>query len=188
MKKTFVLLAIGLFSSVSLLFGAELEGFLDLPWGAGPDEARKQISGRTHARFERQKSDDTHLRFDDGKFAGFKAEHLELNFAGAHFFRAEVRLAPVSKEHEKEFAALKKLLTEKYGAPGRDEADRHECTWYFPVTGKPANLINLSADPKGSGLLIFYLSESSKAAAANAGAQAATAKPAKTSANAKDDL
>ena len=152
-------------------------------------EAKKQIPDRSRARLDRQKSTEKHLRFEGGKFASFKAKQFDLSFGDDRFFRAEVRLEPVSKEHEKEFAALKKLLTEKYGPPGRDETERLESTWYFPVPGKPANLINVHADPKGPGLHLFYLSESTKAEARNpADGPAPTPKAAKTSADAKDDL
>jgi hypothetical protein len=186
MKHGCVFFTVMLLGALSLARGAELEGFLDVPWGATADEAKKQIPSRSHARPDRQKSDATHLKFDGGKFAGFKVNSFDLSFSNDHFFRAEVRLESGAKEHEKQFAALKKLLTEKYGAPGRDEHDRLECTWYFPVPGKPANLINLFADPKAPGLLIFYMSESSKAAPA--GGAAPTPKAAKTSTRAQDDL
>jgi hypothetical protein len=176
-------------STVGFAKGAELAGFLELPWGAGVAEAKKQIPERSRARLDRQKSNETHLRFEGGKFASFKANQFDLSFADDSFYRAEVRLEPLSKDHAKEFAALKKLLTEKYGPPGRDETGRLESTWYFPVPGKPADLINVHADPKGPGLHLFYLSEGTKAAAKKVAADPApTPKPAKTSADAKDDL
>ncbi|MDB6138920.1 MAG: hypothetical protein JWO94_1992 [Verrucomicrobiaceae bacterium] len=187
MNKHFVFLVLSLFGTFSSAFSADLDGFLDFPWGGKIEDAKKLVAARSHGRLDRQKSDDSHLRFENGKFAGLKASHFDLNFSGGLFFRAEVRLDPVSKEHDKEFVALKKLLTDKYGMPGRDEHDRLESTWYFPIPGQPANLINLSADPKGTGLQIFYLSESSKLPAA-AGAIAKIAKPARVSGGAKDDL
>lgn len=188
MHKSLLTLAVLLLGSFSSALSAELDGFLDFPWGGKIEDAKKTVAARSHSRLDRPKSDDNHLRLEGGKFAGFKVAHMDLNFTAGGFFRAEVRLDPVSKEHDKEFAALKKLLTEKYGAPGRDESVKLECTWYFPVPGSPANLINLSADPKGTGLQIFYLSEGTKLLAAKAGTTVPSPKPARTAAGAKDDL
>jgi len=166
-----------------------VDGFLEIPFGTNEDATKKGYVARTHARFDRQKSNETQLRFEGGRFAGFKVTHADLKFAAGGFFCAEVFLEATSKDHEKEFATIKQMLTEKYGAPGRDErvGENLETDWHFPIPGQPANLIWIISLPHGEGVKVIYQSDATRKAAPKP-AMAGQAKPARTSASAKDDL
>jgi len=175
-----------------------LPGFLGIPWGASMDDAKKQFTSRSHAHYIHAQSNDHELAFDGGKFAGFKLHSAKLSFKSGQFFVADCHVEATSKKHEKEFAALKNMLTEKYGKPGRDDqvGDGVEANWYFPVPGQPANNLGIVQNPNGDSIHVFYLSESTKGKAQAAAGPVApepakpakTAKPSATAAGDKDDL
>jgi hypothetical protein len=173
----------------------ELPGFLGIPWGASPDEAKKQFTARTHAHLDRTKSDDQRLAFIGGKFAGFKIRDILLQFASQHFYNVEFFIETTSPKHEKEFAALKAMLTEKYGKPGRDEttASGFEVNWYFPIPGAPSPTIWIIQNVNGDGVKVLYFSEGIKANAQKVAAPAPAkpdkpVKPLTTKQSDKDDL
>jgi hypothetical protein len=175
----------------------ELPGFLGIPWGANPEDAKKELVSRTHAHFNLGRSTAQNLAFDGGKFAGFKVRNLKLLFVANSFYSAEFFLETPSKKHEKEYATLKTMLTEKYGTPKRDEAvgEGLEANWFFSVPGGlPPHNLWIIQNPAGEGVKVVYLSEATR----NAATQAAGAQPAKPlkpaaaaaagAAKAKDDL
>src|SRR5436190_17595979 len=81
----------------------KLEGFLDIPFGSNQETVKKQLPSRARARFDRTKSKEGYLWFDGGKFAGFKVDHLALEFVSDHLWNVTIHLQAVSKDHEKEF-------------------------------------------------------------------------------------
>jgi len=165
----------------------QIDGFLNIPFGANPETLKKQYPSRARGRFNRQLSHDGYLWFDGGKFAGFKVHHAALLSMGDRFWMADVRLESTSKDHEKEYATFKKLLSEKYGPPSREErTEGIECSWTFPVADAPPSTILLGSDPHGVGAKIMYISDSVKAGAPKA--VVAPQKPAATASTAKDDL
>lgn len=172
----------------------ELPGFFGIGWGTGSDEAKKAFDSRSHARFDRSKSAPHQLSFEGGKFAGFKLRGLKLMFEAGSFWGTEFFIESPSKNHEKEFSALKAMLTEKYGKPSRDEmvGDGFEANWYFPVPQLPAHNIWIIQNPKGEGVKVLYVSEATKKTVAQ-GAGPKVVKPLKPSANSvkagdKEDL
>jgi len=173
----------------------QLPGFVGIPWGTDPDNAKKALMSRTHGHYDHAHTTPTEVAFLGGRFAGFKVARMKLMFSGNAFWGTEFYLEAPSARHEKEFASIKAMLTEKYGKPDRDEAvgDGLEANWYFPVTGAPSANLWIIQDPHGDSLKVMYLNEATKKAA-GAAAAAQPAKPAKapstTSAKTsdKDDL
>jgi hypothetical protein len=173
----------------------ELPGFLGIPWGANPEDAKKELISRTHAHFNLARSAEQHLAFDGGKFASFKVRSLKLLFVANSFYSAEFFLETPSKKHEKEYATLKSMLIEKYGTPKRDEAvgEGFEANWFFPVPGGlPPHNLWIIQNPAGEGVKVVYLSEATRNAATQAAGAHEPAKPLKPAAagatKAKDDL
>lgn len=135
-----------------------LDGFLGIPWGASADEARAMLASRTSARFNSAESTPKRLAFDGGTFAGHVVNRFTLNFGDGGFYSAQVQLKGGSEDHRREFLDFKEGFTGTYGPPERNEVDTDvlESTWYFPVPGRPANLINLVGDGRRTGLTILY--------------------------------
>jgi len=192
MKKLLLVLSLVLITLPRLVPAEEpraatLDGFLDVPWGADPETAKKQLVLHTYSRFNGIKSAPDRLHFDGGKFAEFKVEFFELFFTGNQFYRAAVHLFPLSPGHEKEFATFKQLLTEKYGPPKLDETKGKslKANWDFPVQGSAPSAIEMDTDPKGIGLRLVYISAATRDSAPKAGD---TSKGMKPPTGAKKDL
>jgi len=167
----------------------QISGFLDIPFGSPPDVVKKELASRTFTRFDQAKSAGNLLRFNGGKFAGFNVTHFEIHFAPSGLYAADTFIQARSPNHEKEFATVKQMITDKYGSPDKDEmnGENHEATWHFPIPGQPANLIWIISLPHGEGVKIIYQSDATKNAAQPL-PPPPSVKPAKTGNKAKDDF
>ena len=181
-----------------VLFGQEpaaVYEFLDVPWGTNVEQTKKLFPKRSGARLDRFKSTDKELLFAGGKFAGFKVDNFRLGFVNDRFYKVDVRLEKKSEGHEAEFLALKKMLVQKYGdAEQPDPAGtRRTLDWHVKdqAAGKEVHL-SVAADPAGTGAWIVYTCDRIQDVAAPVAAAKPSgqkgAKPAKITAEAKDDL
>lgn len=173
----------------------KIEGFLDIPWGATEDIARKTLTARAHARFAPATSQPGKLWFTGGKLAGLKARSFNLEFVSGQFWLATVILEPLSKDHSKEYASMRQLLTEKYGPPHSEDVRGEEqvANWYVGEGPQEKERIELDTGTRGEGLRVMYASDRLRKSlrAAQAPLPAAGAKPGKpvsTAPGAKDDL
>jgi hypothetical protein len=171
-----------------------ITGFLDVPWGATVEEAKKIFPKRSGARLDRTRSTDAELRFVGGKFAGMRAHSFYLQFVNGRFWKADARVENQSAGHEAEFATLKKMMTEKYGPAVNDNPAGTVRVLDWSVDAGPGlerNHLALSADPKGDGAVIMYACDRVRKEGAQAGPKSEpgkTPKPIRVGASAKDDL
>ena len=154
----------------SVVFAAERPtGFIGIPWGASPEEAKRILQKRAGIKFP-EESDDYHIELTGGTFAGQPVAKWVIEFPDRKFASGAVSIkteggAGTPSSVYKEF---RNQLTEKYGSPTADKkltagkAGRsavysgpktasfgNVATWRFPVTMKEKSVIAVSAELSG---------------------------------------
>ena len=206
-----------LFAIVSVASAVERPvGFVGIPWGASPEEAKRILQKRTGVKFP-EESDDYHIELTGGTFAGQPVAKWVIEFPDRKFASAAVTLKPegsassVYKEFRSQLSAKygsptsdKKLTLGKGGAsaiynPSKPASFGNATAWRFPTTMKEKMVVVVSAELAGPGgkavadetqlsVTIKYVNETLTGAAAAAAANPPTsAKPAPAPVK-KDDL
>ena len=192
MKTISLILLLSAYSASAQDLTIKIDGFLDIPWGATADTVKKTFPSKSRARLDQIKSKPGEFVFTGGKFAKFKVRRFTLEFINDRFWNAHVRLEPVSKDHAKEHATLKQLLSEKYGAPSSDEVRSGNLitNWHVGPGPEEKERIEIQSDPDGDGLKIMYASDRFRKTlqAGSAPEVAKTTKPISAAPGAKDDL
>ena len=189
-------------------------GFIGIPWGASPEEAKRILQKREGVKFP-EESDDFHIELTGGTFAGQPVVKWVIEFPDRKFASAAVTL-----KHDKSATAVYKefrtQLTAKYGSPTTDrklttgkpsviyDPNRpasfgNATMWKFPTTMKDKTVIAVAAELTGPGgkataaesdltVTIKYVNETLTGAAASTAA--APTGPAKSTGTPvkKDDL
>jgi hypothetical protein len=192
MKTTCLILLLSACTASAQGLTAKIDGFMDIPWGATGDMVKKTLPSKAHTRLDQIKIKPGELVFSGGKFAKFKVQRFTLEFINDRFWNAHVRLEPVSKDHAKEHATLKQLISEKYGAPSSDEVRSGNLitNWHVGPGPEEKERIEIQSDPDGDGLKIMYASDRFRKIlqAGSAPEVAKTTKPISAAPGAKDDL
>jgi hypothetical protein len=192
MKTTCLILLLSACIASAQGLATQIDGFMDIPWGATGDMVKKTFPSKARTRLDQIKSKSGELVFSGGKFAKFKVNHFTLEFINDRFWIAHVRLEPVSKDHAKEHATLKQLISEKYGAPSSDEVRSGNLitNWHVGSGPERKERIEIESDPDGDGLKIMYASDRFRKIlqAGSAPEVVKKTKPVPTSPGAKDDL
>jgi hypothetical protein len=170
----------------------KIDGFLDIPWGATADTVKKTFPSKARARLDQINSKPGEFVFTGGKFAKFKVRRFNLEFINDRFWNGHVTLEPVSKDHAKEHATFKQLLTEKYGPPSSDEVRSGNLVtnWHVGTGPEEKERIEIQSDPNGDGLKIMYASDRLRKILQAGSAPEVPKKPKtiSTAPGAKDDL
>lgn len=189
-------------------------GFVGIPWGASPEEAKRILQKREGVKFP-DESDDYHIELTGGTFAGQPVSRWVIEFPNRKFASAAVTLR-LDANKSSVFKEFRTQLTAKYGSPTTDKkltpgkasaiydpsrraSFGSAAVWKFPTTMKDKTVVTVTAELAGPGgkvapdeselsVTIKYVNETlTGAAAANT---AAPAGPSKTSGAVvkKDDL
>ena len=188
-------------------------GFVGIPWGASPEEAKRILQKRSGVKFP-EESDDFHIELTGGTFAGQPVAKWVIEFPDRKFASGAVTLKTEGSPSSvyKEF---RKDLTDKYGSPTTDKklttgkasavysptrpvSFGNATSWRFPTTMKEKTVIVVSAELAGPGgkaaadetqlsVTIKYVNETLTGAAAAAANPPASAKPTPAPVK-KDDL
>ena len=139
----------------------QLNGFMEIPWGASPDQARAALEARSQATYDSGASSPAKRWWNGGTFAGYPAtaEHsFALEFYDNKLCKAVVFLKSASPKHKEEFKTMKKLLTEKYGTCNSEhlQGDEWRAEWRLAVMGKQQATITLENAPGSQGCKIIY--------------------------------
>ena len=122
------------------------EGVAEITWGTSPKDARKAMLARPGVKPVSET--DSKLVFVGGTFADQSVDSWELLFVGGAFREATIRLK--SDDPLRQYQTLRKLITEKYRKPGREERENavHRATYweYSRTTGKWGVVCDTSAD------------------------------------------
>ena len=189
-------------------------GFIGIPWGASPEEAKRILQKRTGVKFP-EESDDFHIELTGGTFAGQPVAKWVIEFPDRKFASGAVTLRPEGSPSSA-YKEFRSQLTAKYGSPTTDKkltvgkasavysptrpvSFGNATSWRFPVTMKEKSVIVISAELAGPGgkaaadetqlsLTLKYVNETLTGAAAAAAANPpASAKPTPAPVK-KDDL
>jgi hypothetical protein len=97
------------------VFAAERPtGFLGIPWGASPEEAKRVLKDRPGVKFP-EESDDYHVEITGGSFAGQPVTKWVLEFPERKFGSASVTLKSDGNASAV-FKEFRTKLSEKYGS------------------------------------------------------------------------
>jgi hypothetical protein len=186
----------------AMLLAAERPpGFLGIPWGASPEEAKRILQKRPGILFP-ENADDYHIEMTGGSFAGQPVAKWVIEFPERKFASAWVTLKSEGNAGTvyKEF---RNQLTSKYGSATTDkkggttgktknpqaQAPSSMAVWKFTPTMKDKSSVSITAelsgasargsDPAGT-VTIKYVNEllTGAVAAGNGGAPAKPAQPA----------
>jgi hypothetical protein len=114
MKMPALALLVCLLSATSA--GAQIErpqGFADMLWRTKLSEVKKRMAEKG-GKLTEDKTD--HLTYEGGTFAGKATVCWGFDFVSGELYRGAVILKTIS-DPDKEFDAVKAMLTEKYGRP-----------------------------------------------------------------------
>ena len=180
-------------------------GFIGIPWGASPEEAKRILQKREGVKFP-EESDDYHIELTGGTFAGQPVAKWVIEFPDRKFASAAVTLK-LEGNQTSVYKEFRNQLSAKYGAPTTDKkltvgkasaiynpsrpvSFGNAAVWKFPTTMKDKTSIAVSAELAGPGgkaagaeselsVTIKYTNETlTGAAAANAEKPGGPAKPA----------
>lgn len=201
-----LLLYLLLACNVIALAGERPGGFLGIPWGASPEEAKRILQKRPDILFP-DNPDDFHVELTGGTFAGQPAAKWVIEFPDRKFAAAAVTLknegsaSSTYKEFRSQLAAKYGSATtdKKLAGPGaskRPQAAVSIAIWKFGPTMKDKTSVLISAELSGAGakgagedsqsaVTIKYVNETLTGAAAASGS--APAKPTPVAVK-KDDL
>ncbi len=183
-------------------------GFLGIPWGASPEEAKRVLQKRPGVTFP-ENADDYHIELTGGTFAGQPVAKWVIEFPDRKFASAAVTLKTEGNASSvyKEFRSQ---LTSKYGSATTDrkigagsgktkaqqaQASGNMAVWKFTPTMKDKSQVVISAEVSGvaarggdtqGSVTIKYVNETLTGAAAPAGGASAS-KPAQPAVK-KEDL
>ena len=136
-------------------------GFVGIPWGASPEEAKRILQKRPGIQFP-ENADDNHIELTGGSFAGQPAAKWVIEFPERKFASASVTLknegnaGTVYKEFRDQLVAKygsattdKKSgsVTKKGGQPA---AASNAAIWKFAPTMKEKNSVLVSAELTGA--------------------------------------
>ena len=204
------LLLILLLACQALALAAERPpGFLGIPWGASPEEAKRVLQKRPGIQFP-ENADDHHIELTGGSFAGQPATKWVIEFPERKFASASVTLktegnaGSVYKEFRNQLASKYGSATvdKKTGAvPGKvknrqaqAQASGNMAMWKFPPTMKEKSSVVVTAELTGASakgddsqgiVTIKYVNETLTGAAAAASGREA---PKTTTPVKKEDL
>jgi hypothetical protein len=155
------LLSLSTLVAVSQAQDRQLNGFMEIPWGTSPDQARTALEARSHATYDAGASSPAKRWWNGGTFAGYPAaaEHsFALEFYENQLSKAVVFLKSDSPKHKEEFKTMKKLLTEKYGTCNSEHIQGEEwrAEWRMAVMAKQQATITLENSPGSQGCKITY--------------------------------
>jgi hypothetical protein len=172
------LLSLSAFAAVTHAQDRQVNGFMEIPWGTSPDQARTALEARSHATYDSGASSPTKRWWNGGAFAGYPAaaEHsFVLEFYDNKLCKAVVFLKPASSGHKEEFKAMKKLLTEKYGPRNSEHTQGEEwrSEWKLMAMGKQQVTITLENSPGSQGCKVIYALHALDAPASSATSGAA---------------
>lgn len=163
MKRLFaiLLLFLSVFVAVSHAQDRQVNGFMEIPWGTPPDQARAALEARSHAIYDSGASKPAKQWWNGGTFAGFPAapEHsFVLEFSDNKLCKGTVFLKPSSPAHKEEYKVMKKLLTEKYGSRTTEHLQGEEwrAEWKITFMGKEQALIYIENSPGSQGCRVTY--------------------------------
>ena len=145
--------------SVSQAQQRQLNGFLEIPWGTPPDQARTMLEAKTQATYDSGKSTSDKPWWHGGTFVGQPVAFFALDFTDKKLSGAFVFIKPASPGHKEEYKAFKKLLTEKYNAPTTEhtKGGHWKAEWKCSVAGsKESAAITLENAPEAQGCKITY--------------------------------
>ena len=188
-------------------------GFVGIPWGASPEEAKRILQKRSGVKFP-EESDDFHIELTGGTFAGQPVAKWVIEFPDRKFASGAVTLK-MEGSPSSVYKEFRKDLTDKYGSPTTDKklttgkasavysptrpvSFGNATSWRFPTTMKEKTVIVVSAELAGPGgkaaadetqlsVTIKYVNETLTGAAAAAANPPASAKPTPAPVK-KDDL
>lgn len=136
-------------------------GFADILWRTKTPEVKKRMMEKAGIRFDGGSSNK--LTFFGGTFAGKPADVWGLDFVDGEFYRGAVILKPVA-DREKEFDAMKVMLTEKYGRPTTisKKGKNVKVIWRFEPDSRNRDqeYLELWNNPREQGTKITYRNES----------------------------
>ena len=193
MKTISLILLLSACTASAQALTTKIDGFLDIPWGATGDAVKKAFPSKARTRLDQINSKPGEFEFRGGKFAEFKVRRFNLEFINDRFWNAHVRLEPVSKDHAKEHATFKQMLTKKYGPPSSDEVRSGNLVtnWHVGEGPEEKERIEIQSDPNGDGMKIMYASDHFRKILQAGSAPAEAPKKPKTistTPGAKDDL
>ncbi|MEQ1851753.1 MAG: hypothetical protein ABMA01_09205 [Chthoniobacteraceae bacterium] len=90
------------------------KGFVGIPWGASPEEAKRALQARPGVKFP-EDSDDYHIELTGGTFAGQPVEKWVLEFPERKFGSAAVKLK-TDGNAASVYNELRTQLVSKYGS------------------------------------------------------------------------
>ncbi len=174
----------------AMAFAAERPtGFVGIPWGASPEEAKRILQKRVGVQFP-ENADDFHIELTGGSFAGQPATKWVIEFPERKFASASVTLKSEGNAGTiyKEF---RDQLVAKYGSATVDkksgsvvkkgaqpQATTNMVVWKFAPTMKEKNSVLISAEITGANkrgddtagtVTIKYVNETLTGAAATGG-------------------
>jgi hypothetical protein len=155
------LLSLSTFAGVAQAQDRQVNGFMEIPWGTPPDQARPALEARAHATYDAGASSPAKHWWNGGTFAGYPAaaEHsFVLEFYDNKLCKAVVFLKPASPGHKDEYKGMKKLLTEKYGTRNSEHAQGEEwrAEWKLTGVGRQQATITLENSPGSQGCKVIY--------------------------------
>jgi hypothetical protein len=182
------------------------DGFVGIPWGASPEEAKRVLQKRTGIVFP-ENADDYHIELTGGTFAGQPVAKWVIEFPDRKFASASVTLKTEGNASST-YKEFRTQLASKYGSATVDKKTSSSsgskrqpgpssmALWRFRPTMKDRTAVIISAelfggDTKGGGensqgtVTIKYVNETLTGATAGGGTS--TAKPAPPVVK-KDDL
>ena len=182
-------------------------GFLGIPWGASPEEAKRVLQKRPGIQFP-ENADDFHIELTGGSFADQPAAKWVIEFPERKFASAAVTLKTEGNANTAYTDFQNKLVakygptttTKKIGGPSKTKAVQATppapgkmAVWKFPPTMKEKSSVLISVELTGGNgrgddshgtVTIRYVNETlAGAAAANGKDSPKTATPVK-----KEDL
>lgn len=194
-----------LFAFCAIASAAERPGgFVGIPWGASPEEAKRILQKRPGVQFP-ESADDYHIELTGGSFAGQPATKWVIEFPERKFASASVTLKSEGNAGTiyKEF---RDQLVAKYGSATVDKkaggvikkgaqpmATSNTVVWKFAPTMKDKTSVIISAELTGANkrgddtagiVTIKYVNETLTGAAATGGKEA----PKTTTPLKKEDL
>lgn len=96
------------------------ETFMEIPWGASPQEVRQTMEKNGFSFWE-ERTDDTlathYVTYADGLYAGYSVTGLTFGFMSQKVYYVKVQLTDKRVNINNAYKDLKNLLTEKYGQP-----------------------------------------------------------------------
>ncbi len=95
------------------------KGFIGLPWGASPEEAKRALGTRSGVEFP-ENTDDYHMEVTGGSFAGQPVAKWVLDFPERKFASASVTLK-LEGNANSVYKDLRKELGLKYGSPSSEK-------------------------------------------------------------------